>query len=160
MEEEEEVRLCGKPWLYRGEGGANLVLSLPEEKTVVRFAKSKYAGKDMDAKIRAIAAFANGPMAPLLGAAFVRPLRIGVCHFDSVRSEVQPSRPPRRRRKDVFSKKAILSHDCAFLTAEYEAGTDGDTVSFEIKPKQGWHDDDQRGADLCQRCLKQWAKKR
>ena len=31
---------------YRGEGGANLVVSVPGKKTVVRFAKSKYAGKD------------------------------------------------------------------------------------------------------------------
>ncbi len=42
----EPVRLAGREWLYRGEGGANLVISIPEERTVVRFAKSKYAGKD------------------------------------------------------------------------------------------------------------------
>ena len=45
-EEAEQVVLRGREWLYRGEGGANLVISIPEERTVVRFAKSKYAGKD------------------------------------------------------------------------------------------------------------------
>ena len=42
----EPVPLSGRRWHYRGEGGANLVISLPGDRTVVRFAKSKYAGKD------------------------------------------------------------------------------------------------------------------
>jgi hypothetical protein len=31
-------------WGYRGEGGANLVVSIAKDRTVVRFIKSKYAG--------------------------------------------------------------------------------------------------------------------
>jgi len=38
------VSLSALNWRYRGEGGANLVLSLVKEKAVVRFTKSKYAG--------------------------------------------------------------------------------------------------------------------
>jgi hypothetical protein len=89
--------LTDKLWRYRGEGGANLVISVPCDKTVVRFAKSKYAGKDQvspcsalkraashhftilqDAKVGEIAYFANEIMRPLLGPTFVRPVRIGV----------------------------------------------------------------------------------
>ena len=70
--------LSDKRWSYRGEGGANLVISVPSDKTVVRFAKSKYAGKDQDAKVGEIAYFGNEVMRPLLGQTFVRPLRIGL----------------------------------------------------------------------------------
>jgi hypothetical protein len=87
-------------WHYRGEGGANLVICLPEDKTVVRFAKSKYAGKkDQDAKIGEIAYFANEVMRPLLGMHFVRPVRIGVVDeedFQWVKRKAQPFRPANR----------------------------------------------------------------
>lgn len=107
----EEVSLLDKTWHYRGEGGANLVISLPQEKIVVRFAKSKYASKDTDAKILEIAYFANEIMRPLLGSQFVRPLRIGIVNhddFDHVRLEVQPFRPLNRCVKDINSKKVSL----------------------------------------------------
>lgn len=158
----EPVFLAGKPWSYRGEGGANLVISLAREKTVVRFAKSKYAGKDQDAKIGEIAYFANEVMRPLLGPLFVRPLRIGVVgeeDFHRVKLEAQPFRPSRRCKKDINSRKVILSPDCVFLTPEYEENTVGDTFSVEIKPKQGWHSLKATcSVDLCHRCLKQYAK--
>ena len=38
-------------WSYRGEGGANLVVSLDHQSTVVRFTKSKYPDKDHDCKV-------------------------------------------------------------------------------------------------------------
>ena len=139
----EPVHLTGQPWTYRGEGGANLVISLGGgRRTVARFAKSKYAGKDQDAKIGEMAYFANEVMRPLLGPVFVRPVRIGVVSdedFRRVRLEAQPFRPPGRCKKDINSKRVILSPDCVFLTPEYEANTTGDTFSVEIKPKQGWH---------------------
>ena len=104
----EEVSLVGKTWHYRGEGGANLVISLPGDKMVVRFAKSKYSSKDTDTKILEIAYYANEVMRPLLGRQFVRPLRIGIVNnddFDHVKLEVQPFRPPNRWIKDINSKK-------------------------------------------------------
>ena len=106
----EKVSLVDRTWNYRGEGGANLVISLPQDRMVVRFAKSKYSCKDTDAKILEIAYFANEVMRPLLGSQFVRPLRIGRVDkddFDHVRIEVQPFRPVNRCVKDINSKKVI-----------------------------------------------------
>ncbi len=153
----------GTGWHYRGEGGANLVVSLPASKTVVRFAKSKYAGmKDQDSKIGEIAYFANEVMRPLLGARFVRPVRIGVVDEDDfqwVKRRAQPFRPAARTKKDINSRRVIVGPDCVFLSDEYARGTRGDTLSFEIKPKQGWHSLKATCAvDLCHRCLKQHAK--
>ena len=39
-------------WSYRGEGGANLVVSLDQQSSVVRFTKSKYPDKDHDCKVK------------------------------------------------------------------------------------------------------------
>jgi len=152
----------GTDWRYRGEGGANLVVSVPGKKTVVRFAKSKYAGKDQDSKIGEIAYFANEVMRPMLGPHFVRPVRIGVVDepdFQWVKRRAQPYRPACRTKKDINSHRVIVSHDCVFLADDYDAGTVGDTFSFEIKPKQGWHSLKATcSVDLCHRCLKQHAK--
>ena len=76
-----------------------------------------------------------------------------------VPSQAQPFRPPSRCRKDINSRRVILSPDCVFLTPEFEPGTRGRTLSVEIKPKQGWHSLKATCAvDLCHRCLKQHAK--
>ena len=62
-------------------------------------------------------------------------------------------------KKDINSKRVILSPDCVFLTPEYAENTTGPTYSVEIKPKQGWHSLKATcSVDLCHRCLKQHAK--
>ncbi|TRY63503.1 hypothetical protein TCAL_00402 [Tigriopus californicus] len=156
------ISVVAQPWTYRGEGGANLVIALSDEKSVLRFAKSKFVDKDVDGKIGEIAYFANTVMRPRLGSLFIRPLEIRIVDdldFHNVRESVQPLRPPARLKKDMKSKKVIMSHDCTFLTPEYERNTQGDTISFEIKPKQGWHSlKASCSVDLCHRCLKQYAK--
>jgi inositol-pentakisphosphate 2-kinase len=64
-----------------------------------------------------------------------------------------------RTKKDINSRRVIVSPDCVFLTDDHERNTSGDTLSFEIKPKQGWHSLKATCAvDLCHRCLKQHAK--
>ena len=154
-------------WDYRGEGGANLVLSLAsndrQRRQIVRFAKTKFVGKDQEATIVETAYFANEIMRPLLGVEFVRPLRIGVVSdedFELVKSGVEPLRPASRVKKRINTRKVILSPDCAFLSdGDYGFNTRGDTFSVEIKPKQGWHSLKANcSVDLCHRCLKQYAK--
>lgn len=152
-------------WSYRGEGGANLVVSLNDKKKVVRFTKSKYAHKDLDCKVRSIAHYANHVMRPALGHEFVRPLAVGDVSREEllhVRDSIQHLRPKKRWKKDISGRKAIVTHDCVWLTDAYEANTFGDTVSIEIKPKQGWLSvrEESQGpvTDLCHRCLRQYAK--
>ncbi len=79
--------------------------------------------------------------------------------FERVRVRAQPFRPPGRCKKDIASRRVIISPDCVFLTSEYECDTFGETFSVEIKPKQGWHSLKATcSVDLCHRCLKQHAK--
>ena len=54
-------------WSYRGEGGANLVLSLENEKTVVRFTKSKYSDKDHDFKVSLVISRPSQPRRKKIG---------------------------------------------------------------------------------------------
>lgn len=149
-------------WHYRGEGGANLVISLLKEKKVLRFSKSKYPDKDHDSKILEIAFYANNVMRHALGEHFMRQLAIGVVSdtdFEHVRQEAQQFRPVERCKKDIMSHRVIVSPDCVFLTQRFDLNTVGETFSIEIKPKQGWHSEKATCAvDLCSRCLKQYAK--
>ena len=57
-------------------------------------------------------------MTPLLGPKFVRPVTIGIMDemdFETVKMEAQPYRPLNRVKKDIRSRKVILSPDCVFL---------------------------------------------
>lgn len=179
--EARRVNVDNKRWHYRGEGNANLVITIPEDQLILRFAKTKYPDKDQDAKITEIAYFANEVMRPALGPHFVRSLGIGLLgknDFMHIKQEAQKFRPPKRCKKDIQCKKVIWSPDCVFLTKEYAANTKGklskypdnlsdvsqdyvtgETFSIEIKPKQGWHSLKATcSVDLCHRCLKQHAK--
>ncbi len=79
--------------------------------------------------------------------------------YFSYLAQAQPFRPLSRCKKDINSRRVILSPDCVFLTPEFDVDTAGDTFSVEIKPKQGWHSLKATCAvDLCHRCLKQHAK--
>lgn len=126
--EAKRIDLSDKRWHYRGEGNANLVITIPEDGKIIRFAKTKYPDKDQDAKITEIAYFANEVMRPALGSHFVRPLGIGVLgenDFKNVKQEAQKYRPLKRCKKDIQCKKVIWSPDCVFLTKEYATNTKG-----------------------------------
>ena len=109
---------------------------------VARFSKSKYKDKDHDAKIDETAFYANSVITTLLGSTFVRPVTVGYMDdvdFETVKMEAQPFRPISRCKKDIRSRKVIISPDCVFLDEKHLYNTFGDTWSIEIKPKQGWH---------------------
>lgn len=97
-------------------------------------------------------------MTPLLGAKYVRPVTVGIMDdldFETVRMEAQPFRPLARCKKDIRSRKVIISPDCVFLDDKHRVNTFGDTLSIEVKPKLGHHTG---FPNLCTRCLKQEAK--
>ena len=109
---------------------------------VARFSKSKYKDKDHDAKIDETAFYTNSVMTHLLGNLYVRPVTIGYMDemdFETVKMEAQPFRPISRCKKDIRSRKVIISPDCVFLDEKHSSNTFGDTWSIEIKPKQGFN---------------------
>ena len=138
----ERIQLDHWSWHYRGEGAANLVISLQDDKfgerKIARFRKSKYKDKDNNGKIEETAFYANFVMTPLLGEKFVRPVSVGIMDetdYETVRMEAQPFRPLARCKKDIRSRKVILSPDCVFLDNDHRLDTFGDTLSIEVKPK-------------------------
>ncbi|XP_040568205.1 inositol-pentakisphosphate 2-kinase [Lepeophtheirus salmonis] len=149
-------------WYYRGEGNANLVISLVSSRSVLRFRKSKYYDKDHDSDTLEIIQYVNKIMRPLLGEQFVRSLYVAYLStedVEEVKTRIQPFRPLKRIKKDVKGTIVIVSPDCTYLTPEYERNTIGDTLSVEIKPKEGWHSTKLfYSSDLCHRCLKYHAK--
>lgn len=157
----ERIHLEQWKWSYRGEGAANLVISLQDTKgtrKIARFSKSKYKDKDNNAKIDEKAFYANSVMGPLLSSKFVRPVTVGIMDeedFETVRMEAQPFRPLARCKKNIRSRKVIISPDCVFLDDKHRINTFGDTLSIEVKPKLGYHGGYPK---LCTRCLKQEAK--
>ena len=109
---------------------------------IARFSKSKYKDKDNNAKIDEKAFYANSVMTPLLGSKFVRPVSIGIVDdhdFEIVKMEAQPFRPLARCKKNIRSRKVIISPDCVFLDDSHRINTFGDTISIEVKPKMGYH---------------------
>ena len=59
--------------------------------------------------------------------------------FETVRMEAQPFRPLARCKKNIRSRKVIISPDCVFLDDKHRINTFGDTLSIEVKPKLGYH---------------------
>ena len=109
---------------------------------IARFSKSKYKDKDNNAKIDEKAFYANSVMGPLLSSKFVRPVTVGIMDeedFETVRMEAQPFRPLARCKKNIRSRKVIISPDCVFLDDKHRINTFGDTLSIEVKPKLGYH---------------------
>ena len=81
-------------------------------------------------------------MGPLLSSKFVRPVTVGIMDeedFETVRMEAQPFRPLARCKKNIRSRKVIISPDCVFLDDKHRINTFGDTLSIEVKPKLGYH---------------------
>ena len=76
--------------------------------------------------------------------------------FETVKMEAQPHRPLNRVKKDIKSRKVIVSPDCVFLDSQHLFNTFGSTLSIEVKPKCGFFNPGT--STLCPRCLKQEAK--
>ena len=99
--------------------------------------------------------YANSAMGPILSSKFVRPVTVGIMDeedFETVRMEAQPFRPLARCKKNIRSRKVIVSPDCVFLDDKHRVNTFGDTLSIEIKPKLGYHGgkNSEFGFNICQ----------
>ena len=68
-------------------------------------------------------------------------------------------RPEKRCHKDVFFPKALILPDLTLPSPEMESCTQGDVLSVEVKPKQGFYFPRNCVHEtLCNFCLKQWHK--
>jgi len=142
---------------YRGEGNANLVVSLAGSRTVLRFPKSKFIDKSQHEKLETIARYINEVIYPQL-LDYVDPVSVTTVDWkqlESIRTIVSPFRPINRLAKDIFYPAALVLPDYSFLP---EAGI-GPTLSVEIKPKLGFlFPQNMVHPTLCNYCLKQYYK--
>lgn len=86
-----------EPWKYRGEGNANVVISLPNQKQVLRIAKTSETSKTVESteSLESIGlTFYNKIMTRLLGESFVSPgQKMVLSNSKSMESELVQIRP-------------------------------------------------------------------
>uniref|UniRef100_A0A1Y1LB51 Inositol-pentakisphosphate 2-kinase n=1 Tax=Photinus pyralis TaxID=7054 RepID=A0A1Y1LB51_PHOPY len=172
-------RILTKGWLYRGEGNANVVLSLPSCHKILRIKKCDKPQtilqwflfwimeifhwditSDMQQEKRDLD-FYNLIMVPLLGSWYTQPaVSIETTKGDIKKLEFELAnfRPEKRKHKGLKVGMASIFVDYAFLPTTFNSFCrEGVTYAVEIKPKKGFMEDD-RVIDKCQFCVKQYLK--
>lgn len=160
-------------WMYRGEGNANLVISLPEKKVIIRMQKCVYdvsINKDLlEAKLVKDVQFHKNIMAPLLGRTFVHApvlARISENEIAEINNCLYVIRPKFRLNKGVRCSLVTCHPDYTRLSPNlsYDFGlslpflNENSTYCFEIKPKQGWTHPADRQQTKCAFCGHQYLK--
>ena len=143
---------------YRGEGNANLVLSLTGTRAVLRLPKSKFVEKSQQEKLEAMKRYSNTVMLPALRE-YVAPVDIvhlTVDQLTAIRSSVWCERPEARRAKNVYYPGGLLMRDYCVLAQE---GL-GPVLAVEIKPKKGFVSGNTEKIAVCEFCVKQREKVR
>ncbi|XP_069694076.1 inositol-pentakisphosphate 2-kinase isoform X2 [Periplaneta americana] len=169
--------LRNKKWKYRGEGNANLVLALPQERKILRLRKcdgdvAKEA-EDLLAErerehVWREAVFCRGIMAPLLGECYIQPptaARMDRAEVKRLDQILRTQRPAHRNHKSLQFGYVTVYPDYALLPLHLSASsissptaTVPPTFCVEIKPKQGWIPSPDRRLPKCTFCLNQYLK--
>ncbi|BET02494.1 Inositol-pentakisphosphate 2-kinase [Nesidiocoris tenuis] len=168
-------------WRYRGEGNANLVLSLPYEKLILRMQKCDYGAildpgtvQEWEVKLKKSVAFYRKIMVPLLGTEFILPpdlARISDDEISDIDRTLVKVRPSFRLAKGLRlglvtvqpdytllpPRKSYKNHR-AYGASQNEQRSEPSTFCVEIKPKQGWVPLKDRQHPKCTFCLKQYLK--
>ena len=152
-------------WQYRAEGGANIVISLPHQGSVLRFPKTAHADLEQVARLRRLADYRNHVIAPLLGEFGGSPwqvVRLSAEDRRRLAADIEPCRPPRRRTNTINPGGiALKMDDCAVFPSPRiplaPSAPPPHVFSVEIKAKQGFlgADDD---LGVCSFCMKQYLK--
>ncbi|KAF5306199.1 hypothetical protein FQR65_LT07476 [Abscondita terminalis] len=167
-------------WLYRGEGNANLVLSLPKYHKIIRIKKCnkprtllewflywilemlKWDNRELILQENRDIKFYNLVMIPLLGYSYIHSATaINTNKSEIKRLEVELSvfRPEERKHKSLKFGMASLFRDYAFLPEEFELfSTRGPTYAVEIKPKRGFVLQNDGYIENCEFCANQYLK--
>uniref|UniRef100_A0A2H8TVW4 Inositol-pentakisphosphate 2-kinase n=1 Tax=Melanaphis sacchari TaxID=742174 RepID=A0A2H8TVW4_9HEMI len=166
----QQLTLHDKVWRYKGEGNANVVLSVPADGIVVRVMKEADGGET------ATAAAAETLSVRLRFCDAVRrsffgdgrhvdvpvPMRVAADELREIDRLVRPDRPPGRKHKGLGWAGGLVAV-CPDYTTLPPADVPG-VWCVEIKPKQGWvHEDDCRTsggvrAAKCPFCAHQYLK--
>ncbi|GJQ71342.1 hypothetical protein Trydic_g11076 [Trypoxylus dichotomus] len=146
-------------WIYRGEGNANLVISLPDKRQILRIRKtdkpktffvwlfnwlSDFLYWDTKNELNVDnqdLKFYKQVMMPLLGQ-FVceaTPIFMSRKQTHDLNSAIAQCRPGFRKHKKLQFGRATFFTDFAFLPKNLDSfRLSGATYAIEIKPKQGW----------------------
>lgn len=177
---EKVLSLRETEWRYRGEGNANLVLSLPQQRCVLRLRKHDSSDlyinrtdastdKHIDIASRE-ALFCRMVMVPLLGEAYIQPPAVVVLdqrEIEQLEGALHSHRPSHRNHKGIYSHPCLtygmLFPDYALLPqaiASVSVPHCTPTFCLEVKPKQGWVPEADRHLPRCTFCLNQFLKLR
>jgi len=168
----EQLTLRDKAWRYKGEGNANVVLSLPADGTVVRVMKeaddcggetaAAAAAETLSVRLRYCSAVRRSFFACSCHVDMPVPKRVAADELREIDRLLRPDRPPGRKHKRL-SWAAGLVTVCPDYTTLPAADVPGVVWCVEIKPKQGWvHEDDRDRARStsakCPFCVHQYLK--
>lgn len=159
----QQLTLHDKMWRYKGEGNANVVLSVPADGTVVRVMKDEGDGGDETTKAAAETLSVRLRFCDAVRRTFFFggdghvdvpvPMRVAAQELREIDRLVRPDRPPCRMHKGLGWAGCLVAV-CPDYTTLPPADVPG-VWCVEIKPKQGWvHADDRTsGPDgVCAKC--------
>ncbi|KAF5292626.1 hypothetical protein FQA39_LY13959 [Lamprigera yunnana] len=174
--------ILSQGWHYRGEGNANLVLSLPKHHKILRIKKCdkpktilewflywileilKWDIRDQVLQEKRDIDFYNLVMIPLLGPCYIHyatSINTDKTEIKKLDVELSVFRPEERKHKSLKFGMASLFMDYAFLPEELELyTTKGPTYAVEIKPKRGCVLETDRNVENCEFCANQYLKVR
>lgn len=168
------LTLINKKWYYKGEGNANVVLSVPEDGTVVRVMKNDGIGGDGNGNRTATemlsmrAKYCEAVRRLLFGDEFVDvpvTMIVSAEELREIDEAVRARRPANRRHKRLEWAGGVVAvcPDYTVLPPSSYWPVSGPTTVYcaEIKPKQGWVLEADRavtGGDKCVFCANQYLK--
>lgn len=154
--------------VYRGEGNANLVISLPQELMVIRFRKSLPAEASPDddkIRVKREVEFVRHVVSGYLGSYVRIPeiVRYDPKDVALLLEIIRPFRPVERKQKSSVKNYSTKMPDYAFLPLNFASlNTDSfrskSTFAIEIKPKQGYQSQQEKPLQKCPYCLTQYYK--
>ncbi|XP_073999574.1 inositol phosphate kinase 1 isoform X2 [Rhodnius prolixus] len=172
--------LANTPWLYRGEGNANLVISLPREKVILRLQKLEYDVKitsslleELEQKLLRDVEFYRKVMVSFLGTSFFQPpilTRISEKEVSQIDQNLFTIRPRYRLTKGIRCGLVTVHPDYTHLPPTLQSLSSNiyqetlmptqinATYCIEIKPKQGWIPLLDRKHPKCTFCMNQYLK--
>ncbi|XP_067204702.1 inositol-pentakisphosphate 2-kinase isoform X2 [Linepithema humile] len=169
MSDPSRTALAIEDTVYRGEGNANIVIALPQERSVIRFRKSLPGEVSPDGggtRVQREVGYARNMVSCFLGSYMQIPEIVSYDAADIAKLSdvIRPLRPAERRHKETTDTYATKFPDYTFLDLRLEFDQtvfrSRSTFCVEIKPKQGYVQKAEQRIPRCPYCLNQYAKLR